>query len=120
MQRSSRWVRPPRARIICRKCLPATLPHVVLLINEKVLEAACEHGFPIHILEFIFARTAPNWKAVVDAAARSGHKHVFEWTMGRRDHRGPWKSDFKHCLEEAAAQGHFELMKWLHDQARSL
>ena len=97
------------------------LPHVCRLIDEyrvdsihpQILQDACEHGASSDDLEFIRKRTAPNWMNVVEAAARGGYLHVFEWMLERQDGRCPWESDFRDVLPEAAAHGHLELMIWL-------
>lgn len=110
-------------RIVCRECLPGSLPQVGRLIDQyqsdfldqKVFEVACAGGASISTLEFLLARTpAPDWKRAVYVAAQGGHVHVVQWMLSkRRDRRGPWQSDFSWVPDGAAEHGHLEILRLL-------
>ena len=118
------WLRSSPGQITCTKYLPeqcSSLFEICYLIDEylvdnihpQILQDACEHGASSDDLEFIWKRTVPNWNEVVNAAARGGYLHVFEWMLVRQDGCCPWKRDFKYAFRVAAAHGHLEVIKWL-------
>ncbi|OWZ14288.1 hypothetical protein PHMEG_00012259 [Phytophthora megakarya] len=77
---------------------------------------ACEEGVSERTLEILLRRVAPDWKEAVEAAARGGHVHVFDWMTERTDGRGPWTKDWENAVDVAASHGHLNAVKWLCNQ----
>ncbi|OWY98344.1 hypothetical protein PHMEG_00030912, partial [Phytophthora megakarya] len=67
-------------------------------------------------LEYLLGLAAPDWEGAISAAVLRAHLHILEWMLSKReDRRGPLKIGFNNALEEATAEGHFEILKLLHE-----
>jgi hypothetical protein len=106
--------------VVCRECLPASLPHVVQKIDQyldtfsqgKALERACRRGFSIRAFEYAAVRDDdPCREEVAKAAARSGRVDVLRWFLELSDKRG--KTGTWYMMDWTASRGHMEATQWL-------
>lgn len=107
--------------VVCRECLPGSLPHVAQLIDrfldsfsrpEDALATACRHRFPLRALDYLAARDSdPCSEQVARAAARSGCVVVLRWFLELCDRRGA--STSWHLMDWTASKGRLEATQWL-------
>ncbi|OWY98651.1 hypothetical protein PHMEG_00030533 [Phytophthora megakarya] len=110
--------------LVVKHSIVNSLPHVLDCIDEflsfflcrDIFIKACEEGVSERTLEILLRRVAPDWKEAVEAAARGGHVHVFDWMTERTDGRGPWTKDWENAVDVAASHGHLDAVKWLCNQ----